>query len=218
MPVRPSSGRPGRLSVEGARAPSLVARAPAGDHRAHRRGGDRVLRDPLPGLARVALDRGVLSLRLGAATALGRGRLRGAPLGAAADPVADLRLDRRRLLRGRPDPLAQRGRPGRRRARDRAREHPGRPRRTPCVGAPPRAAEQRVARGDPGRRHRDRPHLGRARGGRLRREPAARSRARCADGGRVLGLPARLAPGRPRCDRPGWTASTRRSRRRSAAW
>ena len=86
-PERPASA--GRsLSVESLDAP-LDSRAPAGAHRSRRRGGDLVLGHPLPALARLAVDRRVLPLLLGAPAALGDRTLGRATLGAAAQCARD---------------------------------------------------------------------------------------------------------------------------------
>ena len=100
---------------------------------------------------------------------------------------------RRRVLRRGSDPLAQRDRAGRRRARDGPRQRAGRARRPARVGSARRAAATLVARGDSHRRFRRRPHLGCARTGRVRIESAARRGLRRADRHRVRGLSARPA-------------------------
>ena len=66
---------------------------------------------------------------------------------------------RRRVLRGRPDPLAPLDRTGRRRTRDRPRQHPGRARRPARLGALRRTALARLARPIPVALAGDRPDL-----------------------------------------------------------
>ena len=121
-----------------------------------------------------------------------------------------------RVLRGRPDPLAQRDRAGRRRVGDGARQHAGGARRAARLGGARRAPAALGARGDPGRQRRRRPHLRRARGGRVRCEPRARRALRRPHRDRVLRAScSRCAKGTATCGaRPG-RSSTRRSPPRS---
>src|SRR3989442_318995 len=100
QPERPASAGRSHVETQGA---ALNARPPAGPHGAGRRSGDRLLRDPLPARARVALDRRVLPLRVGAAAALADRALGGAALGGTAVADAPLGMARRRVLRRRPD-------------------------------------------------------------------------------------------------------------------
>ena len=164
--------------------------------------------------------------------------LRRAPARASPGGFATLGLAGGSVLRRRPLALAPLDRGGRGWAGNRARQHAGGHGRPAGVGTLFRATVEPIARSDPDRDGRRRPHLGRARGGRLRRQSGARSPLRPADRRCVLRFPpgaaarGRSAPAgrrdrssmrrwRPRCwsCRSGWWPATSTScpisRRRS---